>query len=51
LSCISSHPGAVKVAGFTDLTLIPAGAHLFEALNKSDLPRDAYLSVQGIYAG
>ena len=33
------------------LAVIPAGAHLFELPNKIDLPRDAYLTVQGIYAG
>jgi hypothetical protein len=27
------------------------GAHLFELLNKNELPRDAYLTVQGVYAG
>jgi hypothetical protein len=31
----------------TALALIPAGAHLFELLNKIDLTRDAYLTVQG----
>src|SRR3954470_19657535 len=36
---------------FTALALIPAGAHLFALPNKIDLPRDAYLTVQGIYAG
>ena len=35
----------------TALAVIPAGAHLFELPNKIDLPRDAYLTVQGIYAG
>ena len=35
----------------TALAFIPAGAHLFALPNKIDLPRDAYLSVQGIYAG
>jgi len=35
----------------TALALIPAGAHLFVLPNKIDLPRDAYLAVQGIYAG
>jgi hypothetical protein len=35
----------------TALALIPAGAHLFELPNKMDLPRDAYLTVQSIYAG
>jgi hypothetical protein len=35
----------------TALALVPAGAHLFELPNKIDLPRDAYLTVQGIYAG
>jgi hypothetical protein len=38
-------------AVLTALALIPAGAHLFELSNKVDLPRDAYLTVQGIYAG
>jgi hypothetical protein len=36
---------------FTALAFVPAGAHLFELPNKIDLPRDAYLMVQGIYAG
>jgi hypothetical protein len=36
---------------FTALALVPAGAHLFELPNKVDLPRDAYQTVQGIYAG
>ena len=35
----------------TALALVPAGAHLFELPNKIDMPRDAYLAVQGIYAG
>jgi hypothetical protein len=35
----------------TALALIPAGAHLFELPNKMHLPRDPYLTVQGIYAG
>jgi hypothetical protein len=35
----------------TALALVPAGAHLFELPNKIDLPRDAYLIVQGVYAG
>lgn len=35
----------------TALALIPSGAHLFELPNKVDLPRDAYLTAQGIYAG
>ena len=35
----------------TTLALIPAGAHLFELPNKMDLPRDAYLTVQGVYSG
>jgi hypothetical protein len=35
----------------TALASVPAGAHLFELPNKVDLPRDAYLTVQGIYAG
>jgi hypothetical protein len=36
---------------FTALALIPAGAHLFELPNKIDLSRDAYQTVQGVYAG
>src|SRR6186997_1154403 len=35
----------------TMLTLAPGLAHLFELPNKIDLPRDAYFTVQGIYAG
>ena len=35
----------------TAVAFVPAGAHLFELPNKIDLPRDAYLTVQGIYAG
>jgi hypothetical protein len=35
----------------TALALIPAGAHRFELRNKIDLPRDAYQTVQGVYAG
>jgi hypothetical protein len=35
----------------TALALISAAGHLFELPNKIDLPRDAYLTVQGIYAG
>jgi hypothetical protein len=35
----------------TALALVPTGAHLLELPNKIDLPRDAYLTVQGIYAG
>jgi hypothetical protein len=35
----------------TALAFVPAGAHLFELPNKVDLPRDAYLTVQSIYAG
>lgn len=35
----------------TALAFVPAGAHLFELPNKIDLARDAYLTVQGIYAG
>lgn len=35
----------------TALALVPTGAHLFELPNKIDLPRDAYLTVQGVYAG
>jgi hypothetical protein len=35
----------------TAVALIPAGAHLFELPNKIGLPRDAYFTVQGVYAG
>jgi hypothetical protein len=35
----------------TALAFVPAGAHLFELPNKIDLPQDAYLTIQGIYAG
>ncbi|HYI72874.1 MAG TPA: hypothetical protein VEX87_24185 [Skermanella sp.] len=35
----------------TMLTLAPGLAHLFELPNKIDLPRDAYFTVQGLYAG
>ena len=35
----------------TALILIPSGAHLFELPGKIDLDRDAYFTVQGIYAG
>ena len=35
----------------TGLALVPTGAHLFELPNKIELPRDAYLTVQGVYAG
>lgn len=35
----------------TAIILIPGGAHLFELPGKIDLPRDAYFTVQGIYAG
>lgn len=35
----------------TAFILIPGGAHLFELPGKIDLPRDAYFTVQGIYAG
>jgi hypothetical protein len=35
----------------TALALVAAGAHLFELPNKINLSRDAYLTVQGIYAG
>ncbi len=37
--------------GLTALTLIPSGAHLFELPGKIGLDRDAYFTVQGIYAG
>ena len=47
---------SLRVAQFlavlpTALAFVPAGAHLFELPNKVDLPRDAYLTVQSIYAG
>jgi hypothetical protein len=35
----------------TALALVPSGAHLFELPNKIGLPRDAYFTVQGVYAG
>jgi hypothetical protein len=35
----------------TMLTAVPGLAHLFELPNKIGLPRDAYFTVQGIYAG
>lgn len=35
----------------TALALVPAGGHLFELPNKIDLSRDAYQTVQGVYAG
>ncbi len=35
----------------TALTLVPAGAHLFELPNKIGLPRDAYFVAQGLYRG
>ena len=35
----------------TALILIPVGAHLFELPGKIGLDRDAYFTVQGIYAG
>ena len=35
----------------TALALVPAGAHLFELPNKIDLSRDAYFTIQGVYAG
>lgn len=35
----------------TALALIPVGAHLFELPNKIGLGRDAYFTVQKIYAG
>lgn len=43
----------VKIAAltFTTLILIPSGAHLFELPAKIGLDRDAYFTVQGIYAG
>lgn len=43
----------VKIAAltFTALILIPSGAHLFELPVKIGLDREAYFTVQGIYAG
>ncbi len=35
----------------TALALVPGGAHLLELPNKIGLPRDAYFTVQKIYAG
>jgi uncharacterized membrane protein len=35
----------------TALSLVPAGAHLFELPNKIFLPQEAYFLVQGIYRG
>lgn len=35
----------------TALSLVPAGAHLFELPNKIGLPQEAYFTVQGIYRG
>ena len=35
----------------TAVVIIPSGAHLFELPGKIDLDRDAYFTVQGIYAG
>jgi hypothetical protein len=35
----------------TALALVPGGAHLFALVNKIDLPRDQYFTVQGIYYG
>jgi hypothetical protein len=35
----------------TAIVLVPSGAHLFELPGKIGLPRDAYFTVQGIYAG
>jgi hypothetical protein len=35
----------------TALALVPAGAHLFALPNKIGLPKDAYFTVQQIYAG
>jgi hypothetical protein len=35
----------------TALALIPAGAHLFELPHKIDMARDAYFTVQSVYAG
>lgn len=37
--------------GLTALILIPGGAHLFELPGKIGLDRDAYFTVQAIYAG
>ena len=36
---------------FTALALVPAGAHLFAAVNKLDLAREPYFVAQSIYRG
>lgn len=35
----------------TAVALVPSAAHLFELPGKIDLARDAYFTVQSIYAG
>jgi hypothetical protein len=47
---------AVRVVAFlavvlTALSLVPAGAHLFELLNKIDLAAEQYFIIQTIYRG
>ncbi|SLN55632.1 DUF1772 domain-containing protein [Oceanibacterium hippocampi] len=37
--------------GLTALALVPSAAHLFELPGKIDLGRDAYFTVQAVYAG
>ena len=41
----------VLTLALTAIILVPSGAHLFELPGKIDLARDAYFTVQGIYAG
>jgi hypothetical protein len=41
----------ILALALTALILVPSAAHLFEMPGKMDLDRDAYFTVQGIYAG
>ncbi|MGF1621339.1 MAG: DUF1772 domain-containing protein [Rhodomicrobiaceae bacterium] len=41
----------ILALALTAIILIPSGAHLFELPAKIELERDAYFTVQGIYAG
>ena len=41
----------VLTLALTAIILVPSGAHLFELPGKIGLSRDAYFTVQGIYAG
>jgi hypothetical protein len=41
----------ILILFLTMLVVVPAGTHLFALPNKIGLPRDAYFTVQGIYAG